>query len=771
MVYNVRRLILFFLMSFVLVQAYPQNNRWTIYAAYHDASKCVSVGSKIYVLSDGGLYSYDYEDMDVVTYDKSGVLSDNGIFDISYCSEEKTLVIVYNNGNIDLLYDDGSVYNMTDFKNKTAGDKTINDIYVNGKKMYMSTNYGLLIVDIAERIFSKTYTLDYGINSVAVDGNFIYAATDNGVYKGNTADNLQDKSKWSVITKNAIDEFIDFNGKLYSLTSSGVFSIDKSTFAMTNISKFSAKYWSICNDMLLLSDASSLYSVGTDGKMTLLDGKGIRTADYAGNTYWCACGTDGLKGMSLKDGKFTENVSSVIPDSPMRNYSYFLRMTPENRLLVAGGSFNYNGQSFPGTLMKYENQSWTCFDEETPIATVGKSLYVNVTDIAQDPNDSEHHFAGSASDGIFEFKDYKMVNHYDYRNSPLQSILPSSSRPNAYVWITGLEYDKDGNLWMLNNQTDTIVRILKNDGKWAALYYSEIKDIPTLDQVLFDNRGWAWINCRRTTNNPVNYAGVFCVDTKGTLENTADDSRKFITRFSNQDGVAYSPDLFNCIAEDLDGNIWFGTDKGPFVTYSPEDVFDNGFYFTQVKIPRNDGTNLADYLLSDVNITCITIDGGNRKWMGTSGNGVYLLSSDGIEMIEHFTTENSPLISDNIESIAIDGSTGEVFFGTDAGLVSYLGTATDPAGSLSDDNIKVYPNPVRPEYTGRISITGLMRDTDVKIVSASGYLVNSGTSVGGEYTWDGKNKGGKRVASGVYYVLAADAEGNSGAVAKILVIR
>lgn len=771
MVYNVRRLILFFLMSFVLVQAYPQNNRWTIYAAYHDASKCVSVGSKIYVLSDGGLYSYDYEDMDVVTYDKSGVLSDNGIFDISYCSEEKTLVIVYNNGNIDLLYDDGSVYNMTDFKNKTAGDKTINDIYVNGKNMYMSTNYGLLIVDIAERIFSKTYTLDYGINSVAVDGNFIYAATDNGVYKGNTADNLQDKSKWSVITKNAIDEFIDFNGKLYSLTSSGVFSIDKSTFAMTNISKFSAKYWSICNDMLLLSDASSLYSVGTDGKMTLLDGKGIRTADYAGNTYWCACGTDGLKGMSLKDGKFTENVSSVIPDSPMRNYSYFLRMTPENRLLVAGGSFNYNGQSFPGTLMKYENQSWTCFDEETPIATVGKSLYVNVTDIAQHPNDSEHHFAGSASDGIFEFKDYKMVNHYDYRNSPLQSILPSSSRPNAYVWITGLEYDKDGNLWMLNNQTDTIVRILKNDGKWAALYYSEIKDIPTLDQVLFDNRGWAWINCRRTTNNPVNYAGVFCVDTKGTLENTADDSRKFITRFSNQDGVAYSPDLFNCIAEDLDGNIWFGTDKGPFVTYSPEDVFDNGFYFTQVKIPRNDGTNLADYLLSDVNITCITIDGGNRKWMGTSGNGVYLLSSDGIEMIEHFTTENSPLISDNIESIAIDGSTGEVFFGTDAGLVSYLGTATDPAGSLSDDNIKVYPNPVRPEYTGRIYITGLMRDTDVKIVSASGYLVNSGISVGGEYTWDGKNKSGKRVASGVYYVLAADAEGNSGAVAKILVIR
>lgn len=771
MVYNVRRLILFFLMSFVLVHAYPQNDRWTVYSAYHDASKCVSVGSKIYVLSDGGLYSYDYEDMDVVTYDKSDVLSDNGIFDISYCSEEKALVIIYKNGNIDLLYDDGSVYNMTDFKNKTAGDKTINDIYINGKNMYMSTNYGLLIVDIAERVFSRTYTLDYGVNSVAIDGNYIYAATNNGVYKGNTSDNLQDKSKWSIITKNAIDEFIDFNGNLYSLTSSGVFSINKNTFAMTNISKFSAEYWSICNDMLLLSDGSSLYSVGADGKMTLLDGKGIKSAEYAGNTYWCACGTEGLKGMNFKDGKFTENVSSIIPDSPMRNYSYFLRMTPENRLLVAGGSFNYTGQSFPGTLMKYENKSWTCFDEETPIATVGKSIYINVSDIVQDPNDSEHHFAGSISDGIFEFKDYKMVNHYDNRNSPLESILPNDPRPYTYVWISGLEYDNDANLWMLNNSTDTIVRVLKNDGKWAALYYSEIKNIPTLDHILFDKRGWAWINCRRSTTNPVNYAGVFCVNTNGTLENTADDSRKLITRFSNQDGVSYSPDLFNCVTEDLDGNIWFGTDKGPFVTYSPEDVFDNGFYFTQVKIPRNDGTNLADYLLSDVNVTCITVDGGNRKWMGTNGNGVYLLSSDGIEMIEHFTTENSPLISDNIESIAIDGSTGEVFFGTEAGLVSYLGTATDPAGSLSDNNIKVYPNPVRPDYSGRISITGLMRDTDVKIVSASGYLVNSGTSVGGEYTWDGKNKGGKRVASGIYYVLAADAEGNSGAVAKILIIR
>jgi hypothetical protein len=311
---------------------------------------------------------------------------------------------------------------------------------------------------------------------------------------------------------------------------------------------------------------------------------------------------------------------------------------------------------------------------------------------------------------------------------------------------------------------------MKSDGTWKAFYFDEIAGCPTPDHIVFDSNGWAWINSRRSTSLG-HRSGVFVFDTNGTLDDTSDDRHKFVGNFSNQDGTPYSPDLFNCITPDLSGAMWFGTSVGLFVSYKPDEVFGQNFYLSQVKVPRNDGTNLADYLLSGVNVKCITIDGGNRKWIGTSGNGVYLVSADGLETIHHFTIDNSPLISNYIYSIAIDGQTGEVFIGTDCGLVSFMGDATDPESEMDDDLLKVYPNPVRPDYQGPITVTGLMFNSNVKIVNAAGRLVYEGTSVGGEFTWDGRLTSGKRAASGIYYVLATDEEGNEGAATKFLIVR
>ena len=228
--------------------------------------------------------------------------------------------------------------------------------------------------------------------------------------------------------------------------------------------------------------------------------------------------------------------------------------------------------------------------------------------------------------------------------------------------------------------------------------------------------------------------------------------------------------LFYCVREDLDGAIWLGCDRGLFVCYDKSQVFSDSFYLTQIKVPRQDGSNLADYLLSGVDVKCIAIDGGNRKWIGTSGSGVFLVSADGLETLEHFTSENSPLISDNINDIVINGQNGEVFIATDAGLVSYMGDATNPATSFDEDKVVVYPNPVRPDYVGNIHVTGLMYNSDVKIVNAAGYLVNRGTSVGGQYSWNGRLSSGKRCANGIYYVLATDEDGKKGVVAKFLMV-
>ena len=193
--------------------------------------------------------------------------------------------------------------------------------------------------------------------------------------------------------------------------------------------------------------------------------------------------------------------------------------------------------------------------------------------------------------------------------------------------------------------------------------------------------------------------------------------------------------------------------------------------FTQVKVPRDDGSDRADYLLGGVDINCIAIDGANRKWMGANGSGLYLISADNIREVKHFTRANSPLLSDNVESMAIDGRTGRLFIGTDKGLCSYVADATEPAGEMRQDSVYAYPNPVRPDYSGPITITGLSFDADVKIATADGTLVHQGRSLGVSYTWDGRDRQGRRVASGVYTVFTATADGKKGTVCKIAIVR
>lgn len=221
---------------------------------------------------------------------------------------------------------------------------------------------------------------------------------------------------------------------------------------------------------------------------------------------------------------------------------------------------------------------------------------------------------------------------------------------------------------------------------------------------------------------------------------------------------------------DLEHNLWIGTDQGPFYI-TPHILDDTQPTLTQVKVPRNDGTNYADYLLGGVDITCMAVDQANRKWFGTSNNGIYLISADNMEQIHHFTATNSKLLSNNIESLAINDATGEVFIGTNKGLCSYMSDATATNEEMTQDNVWAYPNPVKPDYTGLITITGLSLDADVKIVSTSGTLVNQGRSNGGTYTWNGNDLKGRRVASGIYMVEIATSNGEKGTVCKIAIIR
>ena len=250
-----------------------------------------------------------------------------------------------------------------------------------------------------------------------------------------------------------------------------------------------------------------------------------------------------------------------------------------------------------------------------------------------------------------------------------------------------------------------------------------------------------------------------------------DDRHILRSTITNQDGTSYSPDEFYCMTEDLDGRIWCGTNLGIFVIEDATRYFDNDFRFEQIKISRNDGSGLADYLLNGVAISCIAVDGGNRKWIGTHTDGLYLISADGTEMIHHFTSSDSPLLSNAIQCIAVHPTTGVVMIGTDKGICSYAAEATEAVEKMDADEVLVFPNPVRPDYNGTIAVRGLSMDAEVKILSSSGQLVWSGVSAGGTFTWDGRTQKGRRVASGVYHIVANNAEGKKAIVARIVIIR
>ena len=251
------------------------------------------------------------------------------------------------------------------------------------------------------------------------------------------------------------------------------------------------------------------------------------------------------------------------------------------------------------------------------------------------------------------------------------------------------------------------------------------------------------------------------------------DDDRHLLRYSitNQDGTTVLPTHFYCMTEDKDRQIWCGTNEGLFVITRPEDWFKSDFRFHQIKRNRNDGSGFADYLLAGVDITCITVDASNRKWIGTQSDGVYLVSHDGQETIHHFTIDNSPLLSNHIQSIAINPRTGRVMFGTDRGLCSYDEQVTEAENILSESSVRAYPNPVRPNTNAIVTIDGLTDGAEVKILTSSGQVIWGTTSVGGSVRWNCCNMHGQRVPSGVYHVVCNTADAGQTVVTRIIVMK
>lgn len=661
-----------------VVQLQAAIGDWKAYMAYHDVQEIELAGNLVFVQASNNLYVYNQNDQSIQTFSKIDYLSDCDIEHIAYCQATHRLLILYSNSNIDLMNTSNyEVTNLADYYNaSTTGDKTIYDIYVNGKYAYMSNGFGIVKVNVADGEISDTYNLGFKVNWCEIKDNCIYAYSQtDGQYRAPLSVNLLDKNNWS------------------------------------KVGGYAAKQQ---------ADKSELKQM----------------------------------------------VSTLNPGGPKYNYFGFMKFA-NNQLYTCDGGFAV-GISRKGCIQMLKNEEWNIYPDDN-ISSKTNVTYENLECLDYDPTDTSHIFVGGRN-GLYEYKNGNFENYYNYENSPIERY---NNRSKEYELITGVKFDKEGNLWMLNSQapTQSLIEFTK-DKQWISHQLPDLmklddagftnKSLGLLGNMLIDSRGLLWF-----VNNHWIVPSLYCYQFS---EDNSEERLNAFTSFVNEDGTEVSVGAVRCAAEDKDGNIWIGTSAGPLLL-DPNQITASAPTFTQVKVPRNDGTNYADYLLSGIDVSCIAVDGANRKWFGTKKNGIYLISEDNLSEIHHFTTLNSPLLSNGIESIAINEKTGEVFIGTDKGLCSYMSDSSTPNESMTSDNVWAYPNPVKPDYTGLITIVGLSQNADVKILTSNGRIVNEGKSNGGTYTWNGCDANGKKVASGIYMVATATNDVEKGTVCKIAIIK
>lgn len=599
---------------------------------------------------------------------------------------------------------------------KIAWSKTSKRLII----VYQNSNIDLVetngeVINISD-LYTKSMTEDKTVNGITIYGKYAYLGTGFGVVKVNMS--------------NA--------------------EISESYILGENIEKV------VIQDNTIFARLNKWYVLKASVNDNLLDKKNWEKINYENETLFSEDLTDYNTWLPV--------VSQLKVDGP--KYNHFYEMTfKNNTLYTTGGMWSASAtMAYPGSIQVLKDDNWIIYEDNIDTITGYKYQDINCLDI--DPNDPEHVFAGGRT-GLYEFKSGNLVKFYNMDNSPLRPALDRGKElNNNYLMIHGIKFDKNGNLWILNSQAKNanLFVIEKGTQTIKSKYTNKLDGTDNcslffLRSMFEDSHNLFWF-----VNEDWRDASLFC------MKPETGEIVKY-NKYVNQDNTAY-PNIsaVKCIMEDKEGNIWVGTNVGAFYI-SSNDIGKDNVTFYQVKVPRNDGTNLADYLLSGVDIRCMTIDGANRKWFGTGGNGIYVISDDNLNQIYHFTIENSQLLSNNINSIAINNKTGETFIATDIGLCSFMNDATESSETMDKDNVYAYPNPVKPEYNGNITVVGLTFNADVKITTASGYLVFEGRSNGGTFTWDGCDKDGNRVASGIYNVITATSTGKKGTVCKIAIIR
>lgn len=721
---------------------------WQAYLPLANALDIAQSNHNIYCATEFGVFSVNLENNYIETYTKSDGLAEVEPAKIAYNIDNNTLIITYKNANIDIIQN-GKITNLPYLKNANiVADRTIYGIATKDDYVYLATGFGILVIDVIKKEVKETYYFTNGISTikckdVLIDNTEIYVATENGVYK-NQINNSQilNLNSWQNIsdvnTNGIINNITKYNNNIWISTNQSIYYYSNNNWQLA----FSATDWTTVdlsshNNSLYISQHKIVLNVLADKRIgkwqnntfnfyptDYIIGYPLAILEDKNNQVWYADLYSGLV-------KQTPNPQRINPTSPgsitNRDMTFVddkLFVASSNASSSANPTFNKNG------IYILNEGNWTNFNQYNSI------LFDTVFDItiAQAlASENKVIFGGnSPGGGIIEWN----INDNT-------ANVPIHKRPNdnSKVRITGSAIDKQNNVWLTDAYSNYPIICRKNNGTYKYFQNTYLNGALIKD-VEVDDLGQIWI-AKDASNG-----GLVVLNHNNTIDDNSDD--QYVNYATGENNGNLSSNNVFCIAKDNEGEIWLGTAQGISVIRCPNAAIDLSCPAEQICISRNDNTNFCDNLLESQVVTCIEVDAANRKWIGTTA-GIYLVSASGEEQIHYFNVDNSPLLGNEIRSIAINPKNGDVFIGTNKGINAFRGTATVTT-SESEDAF-VYPNPVHSDYNGIIAIKNIPNNCDVKITDAVGNLVYQTQATGGQATWDGNLINGVRAASGVYLVL------------------
>ncbi|MDC0204245.1 hypothetical protein OAJ65_00450 [Flavobacteriales bacterium] len=714
---------------------------WKDYQSYNSASYIAEAKNKIYCVTSGCLFYLDKSDNTINRMSKVTGLSDVGVKQVAYSETLNITMITYENCNIDLLKNN-QIINISDIKRKEiTGLKLINNITLREGIAYLSCSFGLVVVDLEKEEIKDTYKIGVNGNFVEINGcaynnSTIYVATSGGLFFADiNSPSLFDYNSW---TRDSLWEGVFHN--IHVIGNTQLWGGD----TLSSYTNETLIY--IDSDTLLILDSINNYQFEKLYHSSIVEPSyAIKDMD---GVIWIADLQNGL----LKFVNY-EYQESFIPEGPKRNDIYSLEYLENTLYMCHGGHANFSTNALinDGVSIKSDFDEWANYD---------RYKLGNARDILEVAVNNGAEYYASWYHGIPEMKDGELIIKYGFDNTG--GVLDTVWYSNNRIRISDLKFDASGNLWGLSSEVNHPLFVKTHDGSWYSFNMNQPIVGLFFDDLLIDSWGQKWgvIGAHGSREG-----GVFVYNDNNTISNPSDDQFNILST-NLGDGNLPSQVVYS-ITEDLENTIWIGTDKGVAVFYNPSSIF-SGYDFDAQQILIQEG-EYGQYLLSEERVKCITIDGANRKWIGTEKSGVFLLSEDGTNQIFHFTAENSPLFSNNIIDIAINPENGEVFIGTGKGLISYRSDATE--GKTIQSTTNVFPNPVRETYFGPIAINGLVTNANIKITDVDGNLVFEDYAKGGQAIWNGKNKNNERASSGVYLVFSIDENGTEKMVSKILFIK